>query len=478
VLASDTPGDYRPTTQDHDATIPSMGDELRETLDGSLGHFWLSRADVYKLDKSMDGYVRLAEDDLFHIDTLRTREFNSGFGMNEDRLPQFEAVYGMTSSTRSIFFDIAGVSQSNVMGQRASTQTIRTRGVVVKVPLAVLKDDKFLTVELEIPQVTRWARLTSIRESTYRPAGNRPKQYKAETVDVEPLELDIRPGFGLKLDSTWHVDGPDDKRTINAPLVVATSSRTPRAWHDHLVPLLAVQDLINLAHGGFVAAERATVEFEIADDGRPRESPGLWNSRLMTLPRKGGVPTPKSMNEIPLFYLSDIGGVKGLRNWIRLDQEHARATGPITNAYRYGTTGVEVHLIEIATGMEYWTKVHRELGRAWAQPRRVRKKTIEPLPMSIGRHVGPAFAEFVGDLDLWSQLFWDTYNSLKHAPNYEYNPSEVQLLGDTGELLLLGALLNRVAGNKVPMKALCQSHRTHLLGYNTRKLLSAGEFST
>jgi hypothetical protein len=198
---------------------------------------------------------------------------------------------------------------------------------------------------------------------------------------------------------------------------------------------------------------------------------------LMALPRKGGVSGPESMTEVPLFYLGHIGGVRGLRNWIRLDRDHARATGPITNAYRYGSTGVEVHLIEIATGMEYWTKVHRELGRAWAEPRRITRRAWEPLPMAIGRHVGPAFAEFVGDLDQWSQLFWDTYNSLKHAPNYEYDLAELQLLSDTGELLLLGALLNKVAGNKVPMKVLCNSHRTHMLGYNTRKLLGAGEFS-
>lgn len=183
------------------------------------------------------------------------------------------------------------------------------------------------------------------------------------------------------------------------------------------------------------------------------------------------------MTEVPLFYLGHIGGVRGLRNWIRLDRDHARATGPITNAYRYGSTGVEVHLIEIATGMEYWTKVHRERGRAWAEPRRITRRTWEPLPMAIARHVGPAFAEFVGDLDQWSQRFWDTYNSLKHAPNYEYDLAELQLLSDTGELLLLGALLNKVAGNKVPMKVLCNSHRTHTLGYNTRKLLGAGEFS-
>lgn len=46
----------------------------------------------------------------------------------------------------------------------------------------------------------------------------------------------------------------------------------------------------------------------------------------------------------------------------------------------------------------------------------------------------------------------DTYNSLKHAPTFEYDPYEVKLLGDTGALLLLGALLNRVAGNKIPMR--------------------------
>lgn len=93
--------------------------------------------------------------------------------------------------------------------------------------------------------------------------------------------------------------------------------------------------------------------------------------------------------------------------------------------------------------------------------------------MSVGRHVGPAFTDFVGDLLKWSDLFWTTYNSLKHAPNFEYDPYEVQALGDTGALLLLlGALLNRIAGNSIPMKVLCDSHRTENLKQNVRKLLS------
>ena len=289
---------------------------------------------------------------------------------------------------------------------------------------------------------------------------------------MEPLELEIRRGFNLKLDSTWHVDGPDDRRTINAPLVVGTSSRTPRKWHDHLVPLLAVQDLINLAHEGFVPAEQARVEFKIEDDGRPRDSATLWNSRLMALPRQGGVSGPKSMTEVPLFYLGHIGGVKGLRNWIRLDHNTA-SDGPDYEHIPVRETGVEVHLIELAVGWSTGPASTKSTQAGLGANASERGKKNEPLPMSIGRHVGPAFTDFVGDLDKWSQLFWDTYNSLKHAPSYEYDPRDIEVLGDTGPLLLLGALLNRVAGNRNPMKAITSSHRTQRLKQRIQKLVAA-----
>jgi hypothetical protein len=94
--------------------------------------------------------------------------------------------------------------------------------------------------------------------------------------------------------------------------------------------------------------------------------------------------------------------------------------------------------------------------------------------MAIGRYVGPAFTDFVGgDLEAWVDLFWNTYNSLKHAHNFEYDPHEVQTLGDTGALLLLGALLNRVAGNRNPMKAITSSHRTQRLKQRIQKLVAA-----
>jgi hypothetical protein len=445
-----------------------MADGVRETMDGTLGHFWTDLNDVFKFDRANDGYVRLVDDELFDVSTLRTLEFNREFGGN-NRLPRPVAMYGMTASTRAIFFDIAGVSRSNVMGQQASTQTVLTRGVVVNVPFAVLENPNFKEVEIWIPEVTLWSGLQGATEHVQLYDDDRPRGYTASTVHVEPLEIQIRPGLKLTLGTTWSVEGPDDKRVLSTPLVVGTTSATPRTWQQHVVPLIAVQDLINLAYEGFVPAGHGTVQFQCKEDGQPRQTPQMWNSRLMTVSR--GVSRPKSMTKFPLFKLDDIGSVRGVRNWIRLDHEYPRATGPLTNAYRYGPSGVELRLIEIALGLEYWTKVHKKLGRTWAQPRRLRRGLNEPLPMSIGRHVGPAFAEFVGDLAKWSDRFWETYNSLKHAPTFEYDAAEVRLLGDSGALLLLGALLNRVAGNRTPMKVLCDSHRTHMIGYNLRKLL-------
>jgi len=322
-----------------------MADPMRETMDGTLGHFWTEPGDVYNLDKSTDGYVRLVDKSIFHVGTLRTQEFNSGFRNPNQRLPQPEAVYGLTASTRAMFFDLAGVGQSNVMGQRASTQTVRTRGVVVDVPFAVLEDSDFTEVEVWIPEVTQWSGLSGVMERVQLFNDDRPKKYTASTVDVETLEIEIRRGLKLTLDATWSVQGPDDKRVLSTPLVVGTVSNKPRSWREHLPALIAVQDLINLAYEGFVPAEHGTVGFKCREDGQPRTTPQMWNSRLMAVPRGRSKP---STTEVPMFSLPTIGGVRGVRNWIRLDQAFPRATGPLTNEYRFGVSGVETRLIEIA----------------------------------------------------------------------------------------------------------------------------------
>lgn len=445
-------------------------------MDGTPGHFWTDPGKVGDLNQSDDGYVRLVDDEAFHIQTVRSRQLMESLKgvkglVKQAPLPRPQSVFARTNVSRSLFFDIAGVSRDTAMlGPLASTQTIRTRGAVVNVPLEAIEGSDFLTVEMEIPEVTSWSGLEGVGESVEHFPDGRLKAWHGRAKHVDPIELVVRPGLTLTLSTTWSVRGPDDKRILSTPLVVGSISNRPRPWKDHLKALLAVQDLINLAYQGFVPAENATVQFKYRDDAQPLQTPVMWNSRLMTVPK--GVSRPKKMSEFPLFFLDQIGGVRGLRNWIRLDRAYPRATGPIVNMCRYGTSGAEVRLVEIAMGLEYWTKINREEGRAWAKPRILKKKTFEPLPMAIGRFVGPAFANYVGDLLKWSDKFWAAYNSLKHSPNFEYDSSDISILADSGALLLQGALLNRIAQNKSLMIELCSSHRTQYLKAAVQDLLN------
>jgi hypothetical protein len=232
-------------------------------MEGTLGHFWTDLNDVYELDKSHDGYVRLVDGSLFHIDSLRTQRYIDEFGTNRERVPTSAVVYGMTGTTPSMFFDLAGVSQSNVMGQRASTQNTRMRGLVTRVPLDDIEEGRFTTVEMTIPEVTRWSGLIGVSEKVDRADDTgRAKSWEAKTRDVKPLEIKLHRNRKVVLSTTWSVEGPTDKRILSTPLEIGSISDRPLPWHEHVQALMAVQDLINLAYEGFVPAEKAAVHFK------------------------------------------------------------------------------------------------------------------------------------------------------------------------------------------------------------------------
>ncbi|WP_369403323.1 MULTISPECIES: HEPN domain-containing protein [Gordonia] len=72
-------------------------------------------------------------------------------------------------------------------------------------------------------------------------------------------------------------------------------------------------------------------------------------------------------------------------------------------------------------------------------------------------HVGSAFRKFVGgDECKWARLFWDRYTALKHDPLVSYDSYEISTLMRSGRILLMCALLNRVAGSKAPTRWICR----------------------
>jgi hypothetical protein len=175
-----------------------------------------------------------------------------------------------------------------------------------------------------------------------------------------------------------------------------------------------------------------------------------------------------NMNKIPMFNLRDLRGIKGVDGWIELDRKFPRATGPIANIFRFGNLlAIETRLTEVAVAIDYWINVNTR-GTQWAKV-----KTHKP-PYALAKFVGPVFAEFVGDIKIWSKLFRDSYDGLKHIPGFEYDPTNIDILVKSGEILLACALLRRASGNPGIVRTICDSDNSYRVGQATRKLVSSG----
>jgi hypothetical protein len=436
-------------------------------MSGAAGYFWDYVPRELDLETSLPGYVQLQDDGYFHIVVVTNHAKSATDWDGQDRgYPN--SIVGMTNVRGSLFFDFAGMSESNIIGAtRASTRTFKARSSIVGISLHELKTDKIRSLSIRMPNLTKWSGLNHIKETFTKGDDQRIKSWTGGVDSSEPIFGELGNGLRLSVSTSWSVSGPSDNRIVSAPLVISTEAKRPRNWQDLIEPLIAVQDLINLAHKGHVVANGGTAILDVNPDYQPSSAPEFWSDRLMRLPKGSGAPT--SMNEFPAFNLSHIGGMKGIRAWIRLDNDHPRATGPLVNTYRYGRSGVEMRLMEVALGIEYWTKANNRLK--WAKPAKIGGRT-EKLPNALARKVGRPFADFVGNPNIWSELFWDTYNSLKHAPNFQYDIDSIYYLGESGALLLEAALLNRVAGNSMPARAIFASHRNYRIGEQIAKLVS------
>jgi hypothetical protein len=151
---------------------------------------------------------------------------------------------------------------------------------------------------------------------------------------------------------------------VFTPLEVSSVSTRPLDWLQHLLVLSNVQDLLSLAYDGYVSADGGDVVLDTNREGKPNSAPKLWSADLME--RRAGIPAPKAMTEVPLFQYETVGGIDGLKRWVRLSQDHGRATGPLVAKYRIGMSAVESQLNDVANAIEYWVNYHKRQKKAWA----------------------------------------------------------------------------------------------------------------
>ncbi|WP_156517753.1 HEPN domain-containing protein [Rhodococcus sp. LB1] len=443
-----------------------MDELIEDSLAGTMASIWPNFESTRLGEDFVPGYVRL-ENDVLAVHALKPRNATLRDWNNVQQLP--EAIVAATEQSGSIFFDVVGVRDKDIVGAtRASTRHYRTRGAVVGFRVDELRSIKIRRMTAYFPGLTRWSGMSGATHRHEVGADGRPTSWSTTVRAAPDREAKLSAGRKLVISTHWSVTGADDDRRIFTPFSVSSMSAKPLPWHDHLWPLTTIQDLVSLAYEGFVTADGGVAELDLTNTATPRTTPKLWSSQLMQCP--AGVDTPNSMNEIPMFYLENIGGINGLKRWVTLTELHGRAVGPLTSRYRIGSgAAVESRLNDVAVGIEYWVNYHKKQKTAWATPNR--NKDFQP--ERLARHVGKPFTDFVGDPVRWAKLFWDRYGDLKHASSLQYDGYEIHLLAESGLILLACALLNRIAGSKNPSRMICEGHRNHNLGLEMRRMLGA-----
>jgi hypothetical protein len=430
--------------------------DLRTSLAGSLGYFWPDGAIAKHAAEPIAGYLRMSNQwlSLQALDEDRT-------ALLEDHFRNPTSISGLLVDGAVLLLETRLRSVTDAWGPgRASTKLFEARTAIGDVPLHRLRSPDLFALEAHLPQLTRWAGITAI---DVRRTTDSEGRSTALTVEVASPPEEIVPltgGRQLAFGTTWRFTGREDRPDVYAPVTFACRAAQPKPIWSLLQPLMYVQDLVNLAYQGFVAADGGGAVLDVSPprdpDHDPRMRP-LWNGLLMAAP--DGVERPESMTQVPLFGLTTLGGLPSLARWIKLADMHPRAMRAVVGRYRIGRPTAEVSLMQTAAAIEYWVRAH--------QPARWTKR--RGFYTALAARVGAPFAEWAGDIEKWGKAVADNNNTYKHNPDYLHDPQELSDLGWSGRMLLAAALLNRVAGSKLPSRTIFGGHALHNLGRRLRE---------
>ncbi len=433
-----------------------------------MGFFWaLQDAVSVEDDAAIRGYVKLGANGLVDLETLIEDPVESFDRFGEDERDDPKAMYGVTTDGDVLLFNPRLSHESVVFGLKASVRKFQAYSLARNVDYTNLNSLKVRELEIFFPGVERWVDIKISDEKWEHHDDGRLKAFTLQVSSAPRKSVSLTDGRALGVSAYWSVVGPESRRTVYAPVTVVCRSERPVELWDLLSPILRVQDLISLAYDGFVAADGGVVDFDYAK--QPPSRAQFWNHFLMfTQPR---VVTPKSLTDRPLFLLENIGGVEALDRWVRMTNDHIRLVKPIVNQLRLGFASPELRLMELAAAMEYWCAANRRKpGYEWTAVARERTPSI-----AIARHLGEPVAKWIGDGDVWGDLFWRRYNQLKHEPTYIVDEGEIDLLAKVGFRLLVAEVLRELSGSAAVVSMYLSSAKISNLGWAVKKTFALSE---
>lgn len=445
----------------------SVAHAITETLAGSLGHFWLQNSlDNASSDESepIAGILQLAPDGALELAGL---ESNPEAAFFDDRGVKSNPAFIVGATDNGGVF-LSGTSEVRssvtIGGSKASTMHFRCKSLVIDVSLDSIQNGYVEEASAHWHGIARWAGVKTTSEQSDRDGNGllRGVTIKLSLLPTSSVTIDDD-DTELELGSTWLITGPSDARLVSAPLSFTVTPAEPTQIEQITQVLSRVQSLLNIAFQGFVAASSGTVILHDRRNGHMRRR-DLWNQDLMQKP--SGARPPKSMTEMPLFYLSDIDGLEGVSRWLRLHEDHPRLIRPIAAPYQIGRNYAETLLIDLGTAIDYWRGANKGLA-LWAAEK------FQPL--AVANSLGGSFEEWIGEREKWANHFWYHYNGLKHfIPGYKFDPTAVHWLALSGTTAVTCvALLEASAGQETAVVRALEGHKWMSRGQGVRNWLKS-----
>lgn len=401
------------------------------------------------------GWIQIGDGEV-RLDVL---EEDPSSGWPADPLPIPKSVVGVLSAGAVMMLEISPRIPTIRMGNYCvSTARYHARSILGNLDLDHVKSDRLRSLSASFALSSRWDGLPRLQEEWVQDEVGRAVSWTGRTPNASEYSANLTDDRRLTVLADWSVDGSHQERRVSQLTRFTVESSSPQELWDLMEPLLIVQDLINVAHGGFVAAETGRAVADLDNLDEQRVPTWFWSAPLHYLAPQ--LPKVDMQRTYPLFTLADIGGIDGLARWVYLRQQHPRGLSPITRPLRQGPLSPEVGILEAAAAIEYWAKAHK-LVEETSEPRYVQ---------ALIEQVREPFIEFCGDPEIWTNRFWQSNNAIKHASELAHGDDELTLLARSARYLLTAVALAHVAQSQTPVKALLKSPNLQSLSNALRSM--------
>jgi len=438
--------------------------KIEDVLGGSIGYFWPFDRPKDLQREPLRGHVCLRDQRWLTLDALDERDLDDlSRAERNEQMPA--AVAGVTRATGVLLLNCQSRgSKRNFGGSRASTEHYRFRTIASGVVLQHLQSERIQAVSAHFSEALPWAGLEATQTSFEKHEGSNKLRSASISLTSSP-KVTVRTvgGIYLTLAPYWSMDGPDDRRVIQSLLSVETKGPRPLPFDQLARPIHGVRVLLSVCHGReFPCVSGTATPHYAADIDVPRTE--LWDMWLM---ESHEPVTPPRISKEPrhaLVTLVDLGGIEGLRRWLKLIDQHGRFLGPLIHRSRMQLASVEVRMLELYAAIEYFVNDNRRQRNSWA--------TDAPHVAALAKRASAKFRDWVGDYRKWAEAVRQANNQIKHDPS-PTDPEHIQALAISAEVLITCVALDISSASKRASVRYLGDYRVEQWGRRVRSALGA-----